>query len=370
MLFTPRSGQRVVYVPARQAGREMSGEQMHTELESGVQRRVEWEYWSGLRSVFWAVLFLSVGIVLGYAVFSAEGCHSNSVPLSVQGAISRINAMACTGASGRRMTQAECAGDRFPFVVKIVVSDAGSYRFCSGFLISPREILTAGHCVVESLTELDTNESVALQVISVEPYGSVGVVYGCHDLRSPDCKMEVARRVAVHPGFWQGGVSKEERFLHDIALVEVWGVFDVAEDAYADAVFTPEALVGLDLVDGYGGSVFYGAGFGLISPEGQDAVHLRYIDMNIEFHQDGNPQCGVFEEGNASAVNPAHKLCMHSIGTGDVCPGDSGSPLIWGSRTVLGVLSTGNGCQQSLWTASQQYVSLVTNAVWIASVRM
>lgn len=369
-MLMPRMGGRVLYVPAKQSQSSMSTEQMHAELEAGVKRVVDGSYWAGLRWMLWGVLFLGLGIALGYAVFSVEGCRGNQVPLSVQSAISRINAMACTDASGRRMMQAECAGERYPFVVKMVISAPGSFRFCTGFIISSHEILTAGHCAVETMEEMDVNETAGLQRIAVEPYGSVGVIYGCHDLRSPSCKMEVARRVEVHPVFWQGGVSKAERFVHDIALVEVWGRFDMEPENFAEPVFAEGALVALGLQEGSGGTVFYGAGFGLVTPEGKDAIHLRYIDMYVEYDQDAEGHCRVFEEGNASAVNPGHKFCLRSLGAGDVCPGDSGSPLILEGRTVLGVLSTGNGCQQSIWTASQQYVSLVTNAAWIASVRV
>lgn len=187
-----------------------------------------------------------------------------------------------------------------PFVVAL--ETATGEQWCTGALIAPTKVLTAGHCVAES----------------TDP-GSLRVVAGRTDLTGTGGQVRKVKSYRVDPRYTP---SLE----HDSAVITL--------DRPLPQKPVRVARQGDEALYRYGRTATL-LGFGRTGSDGP-GTHLKQAELTLAPPASCDPY-------TSPEDSPLHKVCgLPRAGTTDsVCKGDSGGPLVVGG-VVVGVVSTGN----------------------------
>src|SRR5947209_5780076 len=145
------------------------------------------------------------------------------------------------------------AQGQFPYVAWMDYSDSSTELFCSGTLVAPNIVMTAGHCVSDDYGRplADSNMVVAIDAadLTTSPPGAVG--------------RRVAR-VVRHPKF------NRARLVYDVALLVL-----------AKPVSLPVAALAADAQTrqfGHGGQVV-AVGYGQKATGAEASLHLMYTSF-------------------------------------------------------------------------------------------
>lgn len=174
---------------------------------------------------------------------------------------------------------------------------------CTGSLVTEQVVLTAAHCVRET-----------------GPDTSITAYYGSVDLSDPDLQ-EIGSSYVHRSATYDEGRG-------DWALIKL-----------AQPVTDPAVVAMADTTAGDTGPEFTMVGWGPTSPGGPSSglnhATVRYVDDGSCAQAHGE-------------LDPAGELCAAGEdGTGGVCSGDSGGPLLWldgAEPVVVGIVSWGEGC--------------------------
>lgn len=215
------------------------------------------------------------------------------------------------------VTNGELDGDAHPAVVLIIMDINGSpaYR-CSGALIAPKFVLTAGHCAgapgefsgMRVFTESDVENG-----------------FNSYPFAGPNSVEAV--RWASHPDF-----PDEAFFLNDVGMIELAEDIELPIDKYA-------TLPGIDILDnlkterGLKDVSFTAVGYGLqrINPVFVEAERVRMFSK---------PK--LIQINTPGFTGDFSLLLSNNHATGGTCFGDSGGPnFIGDTLTVAGVTSFG-----------------------------
>lgn len=212
------------------------------------------------------------------------------------------------------VTNGSVDGDGHPAVVLIVmdVGGAPAYR-CSGTLIAPTVVLTAGHCAGEP------GEFSGMRVFTESD-----VQNGTNNYPYAGPNTVEAKAWYAHPQF-----TEAQFFLHDVGVVLLKkGVTLPAGASYG----TLPTLDQLDALRPRSSTTFTAVGYGLqrINPAQITSLKIRMV---AEPHL---VQINTGYTGNFSL------LLSNNASTGGTCFGDSGGPNFLGSSNVVaGVTSFG-----------------------------
>lgn len=238
---------------------------------------------------------------LAVACLVSLGCdRASTAPLSPNGA--------------SRITNGSLDGNAHPAVVLILMDVAGSpaYR-CSGTLIAPTVVLTAGHC---------TGEPGEFSGMRIFTESDVENGNNNYPFAGPNTVEAASWR--AHPLYTNGAF-----FRHDVGVITLSKAVKLAADKYGK-------LPAVDQLDGlqHGNATrFTAVGYGLqkINPV---FIQADLIRMSAEPH--------LVQINAPGFTGDFSMLLSNNASTGGTCFGDSGGPNYLGSGNVIaGVTSFG-----------------------------
>ncbi|KAJ1801740.1 hypothetical protein LPJ59_000031 [Coemansia sp. RSA 2399] len=182
----------------------------------------------------------------------------------------------------------------FPFIAFVhgQVSDTEGSS-CTGSLIGPNVVLTAGHCVYTEAGAMYLTTQMSIAFTHTRPTS-------LSDFNGPAVK-----EIIVNPDFNRATLS------NDIALI-------ILESNVPSSLATPAKI--------YTGSVntstsLIAAGFGITNPTDSSSVPTDLMEVNLV------SGTTAYCQSIWSSFNPAKLICTNGAGGKDTCSGDSGGPL-------------------------------------------
>ena len=210
-----------------------------------------------------------------------------------------------------RITYGSIDGSAHPAVILIIMDIAGSPAFrCSGTLIAPKVVLTAGHCTGE-----------AGEFSGMRIFTESDVEHGNNNYPFAGPNTIEATSWHSHPLFTEAAF-----FLHDVGVIELKTAVTLPASAYGRLPAADQ----LDALKPRSSTVFTAVGYGLqrVNPAMVVAEKVR---------MSANPH---LIQINTGFTGPFSLLLSNNASTGGTCFGDSGGPNYLGSSNVVAAVTS------------------------------
>jgi len=216
------------------------------------------------------------------------------------------------------ITYGELDNNGHPAVVLVLMEVDGTpaYR-CSGTLIAPKVVLTAGHCTGEPGEFSGMRVFAEADVQSDTTYPSSG---------GPNTVEAIAWH--TYPGF-----TGAEFYLNDVGVIELAEAIDLPSGASYGKLPTPNQL---DSLKPRASTTFTSVGYGL------QRVNNNPNNLQLESNKVRMLAHPHLVQINTGFTGPQSLILSNNAATGGTCFGDSGGPNFVGTSMVIaGVTSFG-----------------------------
>ncbi|XP_075976579.1 collagenase-like [Anticarsia gemmatalis] len=197
----------------------------------------------------------------------------------------------------------------FPYQAGLLVEFVGGQSVCGGSLISPKRVLTAGHCWADGV-----HQARRMTVV----LGSVKLFSGGTRLRTS--------HVVVHQR-WDPQV-----IINDIAMVNLPNAVQYSN------IISPIALPARGDNNNLVGATVTASGFGLKGDA--DAISERTYLSHVNLEVIRNSQCQRWFPFVGASI-----ICTNGATLKNICSGDSGGPIavtVQNKRVLVGITSFGS----------------------------
>jgi secreted trypsin-like serine protease len=212
-----------------------------------------------------------------------------------------------------RITYGTLDGSAHPAVVLIIMDIAGSPAFrCTGTLIAPKIVLTAGHCAGEPA-----------EFSGMRVFTESDVENGNNNYPFPGPNTVEAKAWHSHPKFTEAAF-----YLHDVGVIELKTAIDLPASAYGRLPSVDQ----LDALKPSSSTTFTAVGYGL------QRINPVFVQDDL-IRQSALPH---LLQINTGFTGVGSLLLSNNASTGGTCFGDSGGPNYLGATNVVaGVTSFG-----------------------------